>query len=468
MAIAQLIWGGFALLSACGFFSDSEPGPTKGSSRRDKGEAGAASKEPLLADNSGSEGKGGAPVVVPGAVEQTFADVHITPRATLVQPMDGHDAKDWQMADWANGSVFNTRFRPDHVEFREGVMILRLDNRGCPVKCDGYPFASAEYRTVDETFGYGSYEVRMQAASGSGVNSSFFIYRGTYGKSDHDEIDFEFLGRDTARVQTNYHVNGIGTGAHEQMIDLGFDASKGFHSYGFQWSPEALVWYVDGREVRRVTEDPRTPAREIPYRPGKVMANLWTGTEKLTGWLGPFTYPGRPIQARYDWIRIEPVLGAAPASPSRQAAPVPRNLTPEPPPPALLVEKIQGGSFTFNGGNLTSHDGTYNFTAKNAKDAGAGILTGNTPLGGRNTLKFDIKGNVTRHGGYARFIVQVYRSSDDDASPSVALDPVPLSDTFSPVSLDLRGRIPDVKKVQLLLVTDNGSCDITLTNLRFE
>lgn len=32
------------------------------------------------------------------------------------------------------------------------------------------------------------------------------------------------------------------------------------------------------------------------------MTNLWPGTG-VDGWLGPFTYPGTPLTARYDWIK---------------------------------------------------------------------------------------------------------------------------------------------------------------------
>lgn len=39
-----------------------------------------------------------------------------------------------------------------------------------------------------------------------------------------DEIDVEVLGKDTTKVQFNYYTNG--TGNHEYLYDLGFDASE--------------------------------------------------------------------------------------------------------------------------------------------------------------------------------------------------------------------------------------------------
>jgi beta-glucanase (GH16 family) len=32
------------------------------------------------------------------------------------------------------------------------------------------------------------------------------------------------------------------------------------------------------------------------------MVNLWAGTG-VVGWLGPFTHPGAPVYAQYDWVQ---------------------------------------------------------------------------------------------------------------------------------------------------------------------
>ena len=236
------------------------------------------------------------------APDRTQSDVLITGIPTLSQDMSSHNPTQWEMSHWSNGNPFDATWQRDNVQFRDGVMILRLDNAGCPSQCDNKPFASGEYRTREERFGFGRYEARLKAASGAGTVTSFFTYRGVYGQPSHHEIDFEVLGRNCHAVQTNYYVEG--RGHHEQMIPLPFDACSEFHNYGFEWSREALVFYVDGREVRRVTEDSGTPHRDIPFEPGKIMVNFWPGTAEVNGWLGPFTYPGRPQEARYDWIKF--------------------------------------------------------------------------------------------------------------------------------------------------------------------
>ena len=67
------------------------------------------------------------------------------------------------------------------------------------------------------------------------------------GVPSHDEIDFEFLGKDPTTVQLNYFVGGVpkdGT-----IIKLGYDASKSFHTYSFMWEPTRIRWYVDNKLV---------------------------------------------------------------------------------------------------------------------------------------------------------------------------------------------------------------------------
>jgi beta-glucanase (GH16 family) len=83
------------------------------------------------------------------------------------------------------------------------------------------------------------------------------------------------------------------------MIDLGFDASAAYHNYAIVWTASNIKWYVDNQLVYMVSASSCTP---LPSAPGRIMVNLWAGTG-VDSWLGPFTYPGTPITAQYDWIQ---------------------------------------------------------------------------------------------------------------------------------------------------------------------
>jgi beta-glucanase (GH16 family) len=130
--------------------------------------------------------------------------------------------------------------------------------------------------------------------------SGLFTYTGAIGSGDpHDEVDIEFLGSDTTKMQTNFFVNGVGH--QEQLIDLGFDAADDFHTYAFVWQRNSIEWFVDGKSVRKVT--PAT-VTALPSHPGKVGAFIWVTT--LTEWAGGFEYQG-PTATAYDYISYTPV-----------------------------------------------------------------------------------------------------------------------------------------------------------------
>lgn len=216
---------------------------------------------------------------------------------SFTDTFDSYDTGRWHKADgWSNGGMFNVGWRADHTWFNGGVMGQNLDVATCPSGCSGKPYASGEYRT-NELYSYGRFEARLQAVKREGVVTGFFTYTGPSDGQPWDEIDVEILGKNTTQMQTNYFTDGVG--GHETVIDLGFDASAGYHDYAIEWWNQGTInWFVDGKLVHQENGS-RGP---LPTRPMRVMTNLWPGTG-VDGWLGPFTYPGTPLTARYDWIK---------------------------------------------------------------------------------------------------------------------------------------------------------------------
>lgn len=190
---------------------------------------------------------------------------------------------------WGNGSCFDCGWYKENTSFKNNALNLTIDKDSS----GKYNYSGAEYRTND-FYHYGYYETSMQAIKNDGVVSSFFTYTGPSDNNPWDEIDIEVLGKDTTKVQFNYYTNGQGN--HEYMYDLGFDASEGYHTYGFDWQPDKITWYVDGKAVYSATSD-------IPSTPGKIMMNVWPGIG-VDSWLKPFDGT-TPLTAKYQWVTYD-------------------------------------------------------------------------------------------------------------------------------------------------------------------
>jgi beta-glucanase (GH16 family) len=284
----------------------------------------------------------------------------------------------WHKADgWHNPfPPFWNGWRADHILFTNGLLRLRLDDQPCPTGCSGLPFASGEYRT-NQRYGYGRIEGRLRAAKGSGLVTALFMYTGPFDGNPQDDINIEILGRDTYTMQVSYTAGGVG--GHETPVELGFDAAEAMHTYAFEWTPKAIQWFVDGRLVH--TED--SSRGPLPTTPGRIMLNLWA-CYGIDAWCGPFTYPGQPLYADYDWIRYIPVTThsylpfvaysvptqtptptatstASPSptptptsSPTQTLTPSPTaTLTRTPPPPGILIDDFEtlGGWGIWYGNN---------------------------------------------------------------------------------------------------------------------
>lgn len=210
--------------------------------------------------------------------------------ATAVEDFRDGSSKLFFASDgWENGDPFDCGWYEKNTSLDKGCLTLTIDKD----YSGKYNYSGAEYRTSDH-YGYGYYETSMQAIKNDGVVSSFFTYTGPSEDNPWDEIDIEILGKDTTKVQLNYYTNGVGN--HEVMYDLGFDASQGFHTYGFDWQPDHITWYIDGKAVY-------TAYSNIPKTPSRIMMNTWPG-RGVNEWLN--AYNGKtPLTAYYQWVTYD-------------------------------------------------------------------------------------------------------------------------------------------------------------------
>ena len=185
-----------------------------------------------------------------------------------------------------NGQLFDVAWTSSNAKIIDNSLELSITNK---IFIDSYNshYFGGEIQS-QKRYHYGDYSVKMKPAKQVGIVTSFFVY--TY--NPWDEIDIEFLGKDTSKVQFNYYING--KGKNEVIYDLGFDASLEFHEYGFRWAQDYIIWFVDGKPVHIAYESPNTPAA--------IMANMWCGTKKLKNWLGTFTGATDATKSYYMWM----------------------------------------------------------------------------------------------------------------------------------------------------------------------
>ncbi|MFA6170536.1 MAG: family 16 glycosylhydrolase [Candidatus Margulisiibacteriota bacterium] len=391
----------------------------------------------------------------------------------MAQEMNAPESA-WDIRNGANGpETFGSIFQPSMVDFQDGVLQLSLDR--CRSNCKGFPYASGEYRTRGTDYSYGYYEWRMKPASAQGImGGSGFVFSGTWGEASHREIDFEFIGNQSNMVETNYYFAGSGKNSeNKEDIPLNFDPTKDFHNYGFRWAPNDLTFYVDGQPVRHVTTN-------IPNGETQIMANIWKGSTKpdIIGWLGEVYSGGRQI-AFYDWIRYSTLEAATQQPPTAAAPTLPTPTTtaalPVPAPAVsrvigLPIGSIQQRSYVYNPSNssIKEENGVYTFQANRAADPGFGIATGNADLGGRKTLRFEVRGSITKHGNWARLIAQVYNDKNNAGQPTITFDSIDVTNDWTEVIIYLGSVVSNLQKLQWQLSSDLGSCQIEVRNIRFE
>lgn len=216
---------------------------------------------------------------------------------------------------WANSEWFNSAWTADNISYEGGKMSLSITENPDGDYTTHNEYFGGEARTY-QFFGYGDYEVRMKPSSAVGTVSAFFTCTGDYDigqdgtPNPWDEIDIEFRGNLKNIVQFNYFVDGVG--GHEHEYNLGFDATAEFHEYGFRWTSEYIVWFVDDEPVYKVTASAKNP---LPSTPGRILMNHWCGVPDSAGWMGK--YEGVSDKTtQYEWVKTSATpVGTIPDDP---------------------------------------------------------------------------------------------------------------------------------------------------------
>jgi endo-1,3-1,4-beta-glycanase ExoK len=208
------------------------------------------------------------------------------------------DESHWYIADgWTNGAHQSCEWRRDALSTDNKMLLLTLSDKSGKVRPIGCPAIQYKKKT-----GFGRYEARMRTAAGSGLNTAFFTYAGLPNAGPiHDEIDFEFIGKQPDTVDITIWTNGKSSPTPAIRVPLGYDASRDFHNYTIEWLPDAVRFYADNKLIYETKKsDP------IPSHPGYLYFSLWSGSKMEDPWMGHFTYTA-PVTAEVAWAKYTPI-----------------------------------------------------------------------------------------------------------------------------------------------------------------
>lgn len=171
--------------------------------------------------------------------------------------------------------------------------------------------------TLNSTFSflYGKISMTVAATQVPGSVTALVLF----GTTTADEIDTEILGGDPTHWQTNVFrpapgetepLYGIFGGVHSYANG---GTTGGLHTYVIDWSPERIIWSVDGTPVRTLTPDQtlHNGQRHYPSAQSRVQVGVWDASSPVgtSDWAnGPIPWSKRqkqPITAFIKSMKLE-------------------------------------------------------------------------------------------------------------------------------------------------------------------
>lgn len=210
---------------------------------------------------------------------------------------------------WGNQEL---QYYTNHNAYQDGHSHLVIEVRQEPLSpYHGWygdcPYTSARLITKDKfTLTYGRVEAYIQFPSGQGIWPGFWMLGNdidTVGWPDNGEIDIvEHIGREPTTIHATVHgpnnADGI-SGAYSLAAGRFAD---GYHRFAVDWTPQQIVFWVDGIPYFKVTKSMVEQRGKWVYdHPFYLLLNVavggtWPGNPDSSS-----TYPQRLL---VDYIRV--------------------------------------------------------------------------------------------------------------------------------------------------------------------
>ena len=250
-----------------------------------------------------------------GAPSRDAWPLTIDPPPVVVRPMgssgglwrlmffDEFDGTEIDASNWSNGfgwgdtaANFAAWCDPTANVIVDGALLQRADRLPAPQNGKLYSGACLHTKhSFAQLHGY--WEARIRVPAGRGLHSAF------WGKPASEawppELDVEEIGGDRPDtvIMTNHWRDDSG---HRQKTHRwrGPDNSFGYHVFGTEWSPDEIVWYVDGVERAWTTEGTAEMAAGGPFY---ALLNLQVGLRGAAQASAATRFPAYQL---VDYVRI--------------------------------------------------------------------------------------------------------------------------------------------------------------------
>jgi hypothetical protein len=159
-----------------------------------------------------------------------------------------------------------------------------------------------------EAIQFGRFTIRMKMVSEPGVVSSFFTYDNESWQGEGRpwrEIDFETIGSHPNVLQTNLITGVASDRVHsEQTTEIA--EITNYQTYVLEWTPDAIIWLVNGNEVRKDLASESQQVRDMADRGQTYRSNVWIS--EVIAWVGEFDETTLPLYQVIDWIEYDSYL----------------------------------------------------------------------------------------------------------------------------------------------------------------
>ena len=170
----------------------------------------------------------------------------------------------------------------DAFQLQNGILTITGDKRAGSYAGQTFQYASGVLCSVHEQK-YGYFEARLKVPAGQGMWPAFWLL-GQVGAPGVNEIDIhEILGHQPSTVYMTIHWGTDYAAGHKSDGSswVGPDFSADFHVFGLEWTPDTIIWTIDGVERKRHTGE------GVPQVPMYVILNLaiggmWPGAPDAT------------------------------------------------------------------------------------------------------------------------------------------------------------------------------------------